>query len=541
MAGAAKRQAAKPVPEHRYGRGKFDAHPAYVEYMRMIVEHSHYAGMPGAVSDGGRINWQVSSGKTTSFYAHYVARAKWWVAKADSLKLPGRGKENDRFSVAARLIHPTGYRPCRLCGEPRNVGYFYLNAVLAARLNKQTGTTGFTKNQPIAEAIEMLKKLSERGRLKIEGTAEDVIKALFSERAEFFRKNGVSQEAFERSNHVRTRWLSPGFMANPPDRLDGFHDYCLMCRAKNDPGRSEANLRSYQRDRRAFQWWAEGDWKMADDLFNSAGPGTCSVCGAAIDRVSPDHVGPLACGFKQLPVFMPTCKPCNSSKNRRMRLGDVRLLLRYERRGGDSAASWHVRGVWDECKARIRTDADASELSAHMRAVQDCYLRCLYALLEAGHARFLCSLLSPQYAYFDHEFDELDTSTLRFRAVRKKKNMTAYRDSLARRSVRIAFGELIEYAQKDAARRKMRMGYAAACASLIERVLTYAKTLPRSPLDRSWDRLLRSGLDADALELAIGKLLGQTDDVGRETARKLRTFMQKEFDALARVASSAFA
>src|SRR5690606_37731233 len=98
---------------------------------------------------------------------------------------------------------------------------------------------------------------------------------------------------------------------------------CLGCRSKKDPGRSKENMRSYSHDRRAFEWWAQGDWMVADALYTSAGPGKCDICGKLVDRVSPDHPGPLACGFKHMPVFIPTCQRCNSAKNRRMRASDV--------------------------------------------------------------------------------------------------------------------------------------------------------------------------------------------------------------------------
>jgi hypothetical protein len=141
---------------HRYGRGQFDAHPDYIAYMRTVVEHSAYAGMPNAVSDDGRINWQVSSGRSTSFYKYYDARFEWWVAKADSLGLPGKSNEQDRFTIAARQIHPTGWRACRLCGEDKNVGYYYLNALLAKRLNKLVGSDVFERGLPIDEVIDAL-------------------------------------------------------------------------------------------------------------------------------------------------------------------------------------------------------------------------------------------------------------------------------------------------------------------------------------------------------------------------------------------------
>lgn len=528
------------VPVHRYGRGKFEPHPNRIAYMEMIVEHPNYKGMPGARSHDGRINWQVSSGKTTSFYKDYLGRVKWWTEKADSLGLPGQGKENSRWTVAARRIHPTGYRPCLLCGNDRNVGYFYLNANSARRLNKLVEQPVFEKYMAITDAIDLLRTAGE-GHLLGSDSADNVIRRLFPERAPFFDKYGVTQQTFERFNYVATAWLTPGFMGDPPYRFDGLHDYCnLGCRSKNDPGRSDDNMRSYQRDRRAFQWWAEGDWQMADDLYNSAGPGKCAICGVDVDRVSPDHVGPLACGFKQLPLFVPTCKSCNSSKNRRMRASDVRALIAYEKRSGESAASWHVRGMWDTYKSLVRTDEEAAELSAHMRAVQDCYLRCLYALANAGKARFLRTLLAPEFAYYDHEFEGLDKSKLTFTKVNKTENRTSYRDSLARRSVRIAFAELAMYVMKEVARRRIRMGYAEPCEAIVARVLEHAKSVGTVSLDYEWDTAIRADVIDEKREAMIEKLIWKEDATTLDRDKKLRAVMQSEFDGLAEVARSAF-
>ena len=119
----------------KYGRGKFEAHENYIDYMSFIAKHKNFDGMPNAVSSDGHVNWQVSSGKTTSFYKYYQERFNWWVKKADALGVEGSGNSNDRFSITARIIHPSGFRPCRLCGQKLNVGYFYVNYFLAKKWN----------------------------------------------------------------------------------------------------------------------------------------------------------------------------------------------------------------------------------------------------------------------------------------------------------------------------------------------------------------------------------------------------------------------
>ena len=496
----------------RYGRGKFDAAQSYVDYMYEIAQSEAFASMPNAIS-GGRVNWQVSSGKTTSFNKFYNARWHWWEARANGLGLPGSGNENERFTVAARLIHPTGYRPCRLCGEPRNVGYFYVNANLARRLIKATGNPLFSKLMPICDALELLGD-----------NVEPTLAPLFPERADFF-ESGITVCAFEESNYLRSNWLSPGFMANPPDRLDGFHDYCVYCRADNDPGRSDANLRSYTHDRRAFEYWAEGDWALADELYNSAGPGDCIVCERHVDRVSPDHVGPLACGFKQQPLFVPTCQPCNSAKNRRMRQADVDRLLHYERETGESVASWHVRGLWDNFKYRVHSDAEANELSALMRALQDVYLRCLFALKEAGRVRFLVTLLGPDYAFFKHEFVGLDRARLTFDTYMTTSENTPLRRSLACRSIRIALDELTAYASKPPLERRLRAVFEPYVQPLIAEILTEASFMPMTDLDEQWRTIVDPEINVASREREIGRLM-EADSPDPDNDELLRELLE---------------
>ena len=514
--------------KRKYGRGKFEAHPRYVEYMAMIVGDPSFAGMPNATSDG-RVNWQVSSGKGTSFHEYYDARVEWWTKQADSLGLPGSGSSNDRFTIAARLLHPTGKRPCRLCGRDRDIGYFYLNHNMAGRLNRELPDLKFEKLMPISIALEVAQQ-NPFGR--------EYIASQFPERAEYFASEGLTEEAFEASRHVRTNNLSPGFMGTP-DRLDGFHDYCVFCRKKNDQGRFDENMRTYNTDRRAFEWWSEGDWRLADQLYNAAGAGKCAICRKDVDRVSPDHIGPLSCGFKQLPLFAPTCRSCNSSKNRRMSAHDVSALIAYEKWSDDSAASWHVRALWDGVKGSVASDAQAVALSSVMRSQQDVYLRTLADLLEDGHSRFLCSLLSPEFAFYDHEFVDLDPSTFSFREVRSKKvEASPLRKSLARRSVRIALEELRNYASKPADRRRLqaqivdrqhsisqraRKAASELLGGVAENVLWLSVADPKTPVDEreeAIERLLLEPSPSPHQDAELRAVLGgEMDKLGLEISR----------------------
>lgn len=438
------------MAEIKYGRGKFEPPKAYVDYINMIADSEVYEGLPAIREADGKINWQCSSGKTTSFYKYFEGRFKWWVEKADALGIPGTDNSDDRLTIAARIIHPTKKKVCLVCGKERYVGYMYMNANFAKSWNVLAGKQLFEKTMPVYDAVPLL--INEIG---IDRTRQEILSS-FPEKADdisMFDK-GNYEGFFSKTQHIRSTKLSPGYMGDCPHRLDGIHDYCTFCRKRNDPGRSDENMRTYNHDRRAFMWWAEGDWKIADALYNSATSGTCVNCGRTVKKISPDHVGPLSCGFQQNAFFEPLCGRCNSAKNRRFTFDNVISLIDYEERTGESAASWQVRSLWDSTKEEMQDDSTVKILSNYMRAMQDYYLRTLNHIATKGYYEFLSTYLHPEYANYAIRFEGLNTSTLTFENVEKKYQPTNGTRSLAARSVRIAYEELAEYCAKPSAKRK---------------------------------------------------------------------------------------
>ncbi len=471
--------------------------------MQDVVNSAAFEDMPNAVSNG-RINWQVSSGKSTSFYEYYLARWDWWERKADSLALPGRGNENERFTIAARIINPTGYRACRLCGEDWNVGYFYLNDRFYKKLKKIYSNGSFFKWQPIDSALHELRKRFDNDQIAA------LLNNFFPERQEFFNRYGYTKEAFERSSHINSKaWLTPGYMGNPPDRLDGFHDYHFECRKSNDPGRFEANMKTYNHDRRSFEYWAEGNWMLADTLYNLAGVGKCLDCpdGHETIKVSPDHIGPISCGFKQMAFFKPLCSTHNSSKNRRFTYYDTLLLRDKEKELGESVASFQIQKHWDIYKHKVKNDEDTKVLSNSLRSLQDAYFRTLMLLWEHGYVRFISTLLSPQFAFDEVKFDGLDPSNLTYSRFEISKKITPNRRSLFTRSIRVALSSLQEYVSKGVEGRKMLRKDFEINAMLVDGLIVEFNKLGFHELDLLWaEKLPSSILIDDSFENTISEL-----------------------------------
>jgi Alw26I/Eco31I/Esp3I family type II restriction endonuclease len=232
--------------------------------------------------------------------------------------------------------------------------------------------------------------------------------------------------------------LSPGVMSNAPDRLDGFHSYNKCCRSKEDKGRSKENLSKYGEDRRAYENWADGDWKAASWLMKEF----------AKHNVSADHIGPISLGFCHTPFFFPMTKQENSAKNNRIRFIDVQKLIELES-SGNQIISWHTKPIWDKLKVCVASDDDALELSKLLRKHLHRVLLVLNELKERGNDAFLKSLLNPEYAYYSIEVIGFNPLTGGYKSIKKTKGTLTQYSRNAERYIRIAFESLEQYKQKD--------------------------------------------------------------------------------------------
>lgn len=100
-------------------RIKRDWHPVFKKYMEFIAKHPNYSGMPFLYKNDGSIRWVVTRGSEAG-----QARLKWWDKKRKELGLP---KGDAWISKTARAIHPTGEKPCQICGKVMSLDYVYPN------------------------------------------------------------------------------------------------------------------------------------------------------------------------------------------------------------------------------------------------------------------------------------------------------------------------------------------------------------------------------------------------------------------------------
>ncbi len=349
--------------------------------MQMIVSHARFTGMPHIYKADGAIRWVVLGKSPIG-----QEREEWWDKKRAGL---GISKEPGWKAIVARKTHPTGEKPCQICGTVMKIGYEYPN-----------------KNCPYKKPANI---------------------PCGKELCPHFISNGQT------CSH-----LGPGAMSDCPDRLDGFHTYNRCCRTTEDTGRHASNLARYGEDRRAYDCWAGGDWKAASWLmqeFRKHGQ-------------SADHIGPLSLGFCHRPKFEPLTRSQNSAKGNRLTYKNILSLIADEK-SGEQVISDHSKALWNKIRLQIKNDTEAKHASKLLRINLHCILTLFSIVKDAGHADFLIKLfLSPEYAMYQHEFRGFDPKSGDYEEAVSTKVNRAEHARNAGRYTRKALTALDEYRDK---------------------------------------------------------------------------------------------
>ncbi len=513
------------------GRGR-PWHPDFIAYMSVIANHPSYRGMPDAFVDGGRIQWEAPSNrKSGRFKDTHVKRLRWWQAKAKEI---GDDPNSPRWiSRTARAIHPTKEKPCKMCGRVLSIRYLYPRKSLFDRIRKLSyiGTD---------YSLEALVPITDIVRQLVQDSGDQILRDLPA----LLRTSSITPPQLKADLATWLSWLekeyiprepgllSPGAMSNAPDRFDGFHSDNLCCRHKWDKGRSKSNLATYVTDRRVFEFWSEGNWIAADHLIGkirstfaqescaNGQPGPCDA----------DHIGPISLGFTHYPRFRLLCGRCNSAKNNRLRLWDVRSLLQEEAQGV-SVVSWHSKKLWDLRKNNVATEEQALRLSKLMRDNRHSLMWALSEIAQQRHFSFLTTLLELPRADYDVEFVDLqivDHVTIFSQMVQRKRE-TKYAAEQKARRCRIALQALLLYFTKQN-RSAFVVKPPTATSALNETLAWLAKAKTSfSGLDEEIGRAVTSGRMADE---RLKKLMPKIQSVKSSHFAQARQCLQQHMDAV---------
>lgn len=232
-------------------------------------------------------------------------------------------------------------------------------------------------------------------------------------------------------------------MSNFPDRFDGFHTYNRCCRAKQDKGRSKENLKSYTKDRRAFEYWSDGNIHAAN----------CFMGSQYFKNISADHIGPISLGFVHDPHYIqPLKKSDNSSKRDRLTLDDIKKIIEIEQRTRITPISWFSKAIWEKIKQEQHKLDQISILKYRkiLKQNQTNFMFIIGEILKTcgikGKAFLIEKLLTSKSKYFNYSYSFDQNGNILNQKTRHKtqRSVTEFK-----RYIRIALTAAKEFQKKE--------------------------------------------------------------------------------------------
>jgi len=504
---------------------KWEPSDKFNEYAKFIANHPNYSGMPDLYWDEDKklIQWEAPSNRGGGKFEHsHTKRLEWWKKKAVEVGIDPK-TTNEWISKTAKKIHPTSKKPCKVCGRVMDIRYAYPSNNFIRRVLK----LNYVPEEYSIDSLEHIKDLITR-------MVDDFGNQVLSDLPKLLKAKGIEVPKSKPNLDAWLEWvdneyipqepsiLSPGAMSNAPDRLDGFHTFNKCCRSSADKGRHKKNLLSYTTDRRVFEYWNEGNWIAANKMMGLVK--TKFIDEGCLNghksKSTADHIGPLSLGFSHRPEFQLLCSACNSGKNNRMMLSDVKLLMEREE-GGVRVVSWYAKRIWDLRKDSVDSPELALRLSKLMRDNWHNAAYLLGEIAKLGHFTFLISLMDISFADFDYEFKNLrvENFVTKFDELIKIPKTTKYVAEQKARAVRVALESLITYIEKG-----NRNTYLVEKDRLQESINRVDKVLKSAPseikeLDKNIEKLLSTfeNINSDAeYKKIIGKLPKQNPEAFAE-------------------------
>lgn len=364
-------------------------HPRFIKYMDMIVNHPNYKGLRIEKKADGSYSWIATAKSKTG-----KARIAWCENKARELGIP---IQPGVYADVMLAIHPTKWKVCQTCGREMSLYYHYPNANFLKSLN-QAFHSDYNDCDHISDIWD---------DLVANGVRAEVIAAFLINKGDLSLnpRTASKQEIIDKLEYAcrkgNKKCLGPGAMSNFPDRYDGFHTYNRCCRASQDKGRSKENLKSYTKDRRAYEYWSDGNIHAANQFMGSS----------FFDGISADHIGPISLGFVHDPRYLqPMTSSDNSTKRDRLQLVDIEKVIQVETRTGVYPMSWYSRLIWEYIKKNFRknTAKIPNEYRNALKQNMANFMYILWYILEYapknGEGFLICAFLKPNFEYFEYSY-----------------------------------------------------------------------------------------------------------------------------------------
>lgn len=404
-------------------------HPNFMKYMEDIIAHPHYKGLPIIRKKDGSPQWLATAQSEIG-----LGRIKWANDKSIDLGIPvGPGS----FAKVMYTIHPTKMKACQICGTLMSISYIYPNANLAKSIKKK-----FDVEIGIYDSIYSVWD----NLIKIGFKHSDIVEFMNSKFNSNFSSSLTKEDILDQCEILcrlgDKSHLGPGAMSNFPDRFDGFHSYNRCHRSLEDKGRSKENLKSYTRDRRAYEYWSDGNIQAANQFMGSA----------YFQGSSADHIGPISLGFIHDPHYLRRMSSSdNSSKRDRLTRNVIEEVLAIQKETAIYPMSWYSSEIWDFIVENYEYNDDkiSGDYRNLLKQNMSNYMYILQEILGTGGQglKFLIDyLIEPKRSDFkyDYTFDEMGNILSK-----NNRNITKRASGEFVRFARVAVDSVRTYNDKD--------------------------------------------------------------------------------------------
>lgn len=402
-------------------------HPKFLSYMEFIVNHPNYKDLPIQRKNDGSLSWIATAESEIG-----AKRKAWALKKAQELGIPNAPGV---YAKVMLEIHPTKTKVCQTCGRELSLYYIYPNAAFMKAVYKDFSI----EVDSVTPLNEIVKKLLDENNVII--VKKYLITKFKLECDSSLNIEDILSLCELKCRNGECKYLGPGAMSNFPDRYDGFHTYNRCCRSKEDKGRSAENLKTYTKDRRAYEYWSDGNIHAANKYMGSNYFASCSA----------DHIGPISLGFIHDPIQLRRMSSGdNSAKRDRLLYEDIEELVSIETKHQISCMSWYSQILWDEIK--ILYKKNPSKIEQYRQALKINMANFMFALKVIkdnsiyGIEFLVKSFLEEKLEYFkyDYEFGELGVIN---RVI--PRNITEATKKEEERYYRIAIDSIDEYNEKE--------------------------------------------------------------------------------------------
>lgn len=373
---------------------KKECHQNFLAYMKKIVEHTNYKGLPIKKRSDGSYAW-IASKKTNIGQQ----RINWCKNKAKELLCISKDDTNPGVYAEVMLkIHPTKYKACQICGKEMSLYYHYPNANFLKSLNKRFNS----KFSDTIHISDIWDELINNGIDENDISTFLIKTCKLSSDSKKATKDEIIEDIEDICRKKGKKFLGPGAMSNFPDRYDGFHSYNRCCRSTEDKGRTKENLKSYTNDRRAYEYWSGGNIHAANQFMGSK----------FFNDTSADHIGPISLGFIHDPNYLkPMPSSDNSAKRNRLQLIDIKKMIEIEQKTKICAISWQSKLIWGHIKSNYINNQNKIETEYQQALLKNMsnFMFILSNILNScpkNGEKFLTeAFLSPNYEYFKYDYE----------------------------------------------------------------------------------------------------------------------------------------